>query len=46
MEQINTNTLKHCLMDELKQLMLRKDKLTVLDYQKIQTYNTVIQILK
>ena len=43
---IDINTLKHCLRDELKQLVLHKGKLTVFEYRKIQTYNAVLQILK
>ncbi len=43
---LDANVLKHCLRDELKQLMLHKGKLTVFEYRKIQMYNAVLQILK
>ena len=39
---IDIKALKHCLRDEIKQL-LYKDRLTVFEYRKINTYNAVLQ---
>lgn len=45
MKKLDTNALKHCLREEIKEL-LHKERLTVFEYKKIQTYSATLQFLK